>query len=111
MLSLENRTLVQSTKKLISTAQEFTIEKDGNERIIGYANSILDNVQKFAVSILEKEPENEPLKKYNYLLAVFNKPKEDYNKSAQRLKHYVDTFPTSFYARLKNIKTMDFFSC
>ena len=111
VLSLENRSLVQNTKKLISTAQEFTIEKDGNERIIGYANSILNNVQKFVVSILEKEPDNESIKKYNYLMAVFNKPKEDYNKSAQRLKHYVDTFPTSFYARLKDIKTMDFFNC
>ena len=111
VLSLENRTLVQNTKKLILTAQDFTIEKDGNERIIGYANSILNNVQRFAVSVLEKEPDNESIKKYNYLLAVFNKPKEDYNKSAQRLKHYVDTFPTSFYARLKDIKTMDFFNC
>ena len=106
---MENRNLVQTTKKLISQAQDFSIEKDGNERIVGYANSILANVQTFTEAILEKEPENDSVMKFKYLQAVFDRAKDDYNLSAQKLKHYVDTFPTSFYARLKCIKTMDFF--
>ena len=107
ILSLENRTLVQNTKKLISQAQEFSQEKDRNEMIIAYANTILENVKKVTESIFEKEPDNEYIKKYNYLLAVFTKVKDDYNKAARKLRHYVDVFPTSFFARLKGITTMD----
>ena len=91
ILSLENRTLVQNTKKLIAQAQEFSQE----------------NVKKVTESIFEKEPDNEYIKKYNYLLAVFTKVKDDYNKAARKLRHYVDVFPTSFFARLKGITTMD----
>lgn len=109
ILSLENRNLLQNTKKLISLARDFSIEKDGNERIIGYANSILENVQIITDSVLEKEPENDYIMRFRYLQAVFNRAKDEYNVSAQKLKHYVDTFPASFFARLKNIRTMDFF--
>jgi len=108
VLSLENRTLVQNTKKLIAKAQDFTPENERNEMIIAYANSILENVKKFTDSILEKEPENEYIKKYNYLLAVYNKVKDDYNTSARRLRHYADTFPTSLIARFEGITTMDY---
>ena len=108
VLSMEDRMLVQNTKKLITEAQSFVIEKDGNERIIGYANAILENVKIFSDSILVKDPENMHISKYIYLLAIFNKAKKDYNRSAEYLRHYVDTFPTSFYARLKKIRTMDY---
>ncbi len=107
VLSLENRTLVQNTKKLIIQAQNFSLEKDRNEMIIAYANSVFENVQKFTDSILEKEPENEYIKKYCYLQSAFNKLKDDYNSSALKLRHYVDVFPTSLFARFKSITTMD----
>lgn len=108
VLSLESRSLVQNTKKLIAQAQEFSVEKDGNEIIIAYANTIFENVQKFTDSITEKSPDDNNVIKYCYQLAVFNKSKEEYNACAKKLSHYVDTFPTSFFARLKNIKTMDY---
>ena len=107
VLSMEDRMLVQNTKKLIAAAQCFVIEKDGNERIIGYANAILENAKNFSDSILAKDPENMHISKYIYHWAIFNKAKKIYNGSAENLRHYVDTFPTSFYARLKKIRTMD----
>ena len=107
ILSLENRTIVQNTKKLIAQAQDFSPEKDRNEIIIAYANSIIENVKKVTDSILEKEPDNVYIQKYNYLLAVYTKVRDDYNTSARKLRHYVDYFPTSFFARLKGITTMD----
>ena len=108
VLSLENRTLVQNTKKLIAKAQDFTPENDRNEMIIAYANSILENVKKFTDSIIEKEPENEYIKKYNYMLAVYTKSRDDYNASARKLRHYVDVFPTSLFARFERISMMDY---
>jgi TolA-binding protein len=108
VLSLESRNLVQNTKKLIAQAQDFSVEKDGNEIIIAYANTIFENVQKFTDSIIEKTPDDNNVTKYYYQLAVFNKSKEEYNTCAKNLRHYVDTFPTSFFARLKSIKTIDY---
>ena len=95
----ENSIPFQDTQKLISKALDFSAEKDGNERIIAYANSIMKNALILADMVSEKD---------NKLFADYEKLKNQYNKSAQKLRHYADVFPTSFYARLKKIKTMDY---
>ena len=95
----ENSIPFQDTQKLISQALNFSPEKDGNERIIAYANSIMKNALILADMISEKD---------NKLFADYEKIKNKYNKSAEKLRHYADVFPTSFYARLKKIKTMDY---
>jgi len=107
-LSVEDEKLAEDTQKLIAAASDFSIEKDGNERIIGYANSILENTKNFVDSITAADAENMNVKQYKTYLQKFNREKEYYNKSAQYLRHYVDVFPTSLMARLKLIKTMDY---
>ena len=108
VMSVEERSFTENIKNLISQAAEFSIEKDGNERIIGYANSILENVEIFVDGIVQKDAENQNVQKYNSKMLDFNKTKDSYNKSAKILRHYVDVFPTSLMARLKEIKTMDY---
>ena len=107
-LSAENVILVENTRKLISQAKNFSIKKDGNERIIAYANSIAENVQTITDSVSQDNVANINIQKYGKTLEEFNKVKKYYNGSAQKLRHYVDVFPTSFFARLKKIKTMDY---
>ena len=106
--SFDDKNLVGDTKKLISEAKTFSIQTDSNERIIAYANTILENTKTFTDRICEKEGENLSIKNYNKQVNEFNKTKELYNSSAIKLKYYVDVFPTSLFARLKDIKTVDF---
>ena len=107
-LSPESSSIIEDTKNLISKAVDFSIEKDGNERIIAYANSILENADIVLNSISETNTENADIKEYVKILNGFEKYKDKYNKSAQRLRHYADVFPTSFFARLKRITIMDY---
>jgi len=107
-LSEEDRTLAENTKTLIFKALNFSVAKDGNERIIAYANSILDNTEKFIEIAAEKSYTGINAGQYNSLLEGFNKTKKHYNDCAKKLRHYIDVFPTSFFARVKKIKTMDY---
>lgn len=107
-LSPESSSIIEDTKNLMSKAVDFSIEKDGNERIIAYANSILENADIVLNSISETNTENADIKEYVKILNGFEKYKNKYNKSAKRLRHYADVFPTSFFARLKRITTMDY---
>ena len=107
-----NQDIIPITIDLIVKASSFTIEKDGNERIIGFANAIFNNTNKVykEVDLLENKPENLSIaiKTFEKSKDKFNKQKEIYNNHAKILKKYVDTFPTSLIARLKRITTMDF---
>ena len=102
-LAPENTSLVTDTQNLISQALNFSIEKDGNERIIAYANVIAENVKKLA-----ETTENINKDRYNLLFSDFAKVKNKYNAAAKKLRRYADVFPTSFYARLKKITIMDY---
>ncbi len=101
--------LSDETKSLINTASSFSVEKDGNERIIGYANAINKNMQTLIQSIKEEfYSTNKDIINYLEKQKEFEKIKKHYNETAKSLKHFVDVFPTSLMARLKNIRTMDF---
>lgn len=106
-ISQECSELTENTKNLIFQAYNFSIQKDGNERIIAYANSILENTNKI-IEATEGKETNIDIQKYNNELSKFNVIKENYNHSARNLRHYADVFPTSLFARLKKIKTMDY---
>ena len=104
--------LIDETLGYITKALGFSIEKDGNERIIGYANAISENTKKIKTEIASKENLDENIKnvlgKYESALNNFNKEKDAYNLTAKRLRHYLDVFPTSFMARLQRITTIDY---
>jgi len=106
----EQNQIVEETKNLINTASVFSVSKDGNERIVGYANSILKNIQNLLDGIKEKEAFLTDANIQNFVekQKEFNKIKQHYNESAKNLKHFADVFPTSLMARLKCIRTMDF---
>ena len=103
---------ISETINFINKAKDFTIEKDGNERIIGYANAIFKNIndiiQKSDSYTNEKEAFYNALAKYNESKNNFDNEIKKYNHSAKTLKHYVDVFPSSLIARFLNIKTMDY---
>lgn len=104
--------LVNETQTYISNALNFTIKDDGNERIIGYANAIFNNVKKIITEIKENSDKNNTIEQMiqNYMQASkeFEEAKNRYILTSKKLRHYVDVFPTSLMARLKNIKTMDY---
>ncbi len=110
----ENRDFINKILENISKAKDFSIEKDGNERIIGYANSILNSTQEI-LDILENSNNSEEInclcQRYKASHANFITEKNNYNLKAQQLRHYVDVFPTSLISRFKNIKTMDYIEC
>jgi len=107
LLTLDKQKLLDDTKRFLSQALDFSIEKDGNERIIGYANAILENIK--IISNLSNEiADNPSLNKLKNMQKKSEQLINDYNNSAQKLKHYVDVFPSSLMARLKRISTMDY---
>ena len=103
---IQEQTLVEQTNQYIEKAANFSIEKDGNERIIAYANSIINDLQLIqgSMNTSDDEPNNNMLKFQDR----FNKVKESYNESAKKLRHYADVFPTSLLARLKKIFIVDY---
>ena len=103
---IQEQTLIEQTNQYIEKAANFSIEKDGNERIIAYANSIINNLQLIqgSMNTSDDEPNNNMLKFQDR----FNKVKESYNESAKKLRHYADVFPTSLLARLKKIFIVDY---
>lgn len=107
-LSADDNLLAENTKNLIYQALNFSAAKDGNERIIAYANSILNNAKQFVEAASEKGYSGVNAEQYNKALENFNKTKNNYNLCAQKLRHYADVFPTSLFARLKKIKIMDY---
>ena len=104
--------IIPATLDFIVKSSSFTVEKDGNERIIGYANAILNNTKNIYKEV--NSIENKQNKLSDAILIFeksqkeFNKQKEIYNLHAEILKKYVDTFPSSLIARLKKITTMDY---
>ena len=99
--------LVNETIGFISKLTDFSVEKDGNERIAGYANAITINLEKIFASLEENSCSCDLYQKYKASEQSFNKIKTDYNSKALKLKHYVDVFPSSLIARFKKINTMD----
>ena len=100
--------LVNETISFITKLTDFSVEKDGNERIIGYANAIFINMEKILILLTENNFQNNVYKKYQISEQNFENTKLIYNSKAKRLKHYIDTFPSSLIARFKNIRTMDY---
>lgn len=99
-----NSDTVNETEDFITKLLSFSFEKDGNERIIGYANAIYLNMEK----LLPVIKETEAFSKYTDFTKEFEQEKEKYNSTAKKLQHYVDVFPSSFIARLKGIKYFDY---
>ena len=89
----DNSEFVSETRNLIEKAKNFSAQKDGIDRIIRFANAIFENAEQ-----LSALPEND---------SYFNDAKNNYNQCAQKLRHYVDVFPTSLMARFANIKFLD----
>jgi hypothetical protein len=98
-----NPALANDTKSLIAQARDFSFKKDGNERIIAYANTIIENTRELVNGSSADDAE-----RFGRLISDFEKIKNKYNNSAVKLRHYADVFPTSFYARLKKISIMDY---
>lgn len=99
---------VNKTFEFISKIRDFSVEVDGNERIIGYMNAILSNADDL-LSVFELEENKSDIhEKYLISKKNFETEKEKYNNDAKILKHYVDVFPTSFIARLKDIRFVDY---
>ena len=107
-LSSDDNLLAENTKNLIYKALNFSAAKDSNEKIIAFANSISENAKSFAEAAAQKGYNSVNMEQYSKALENFNNIKNNYNRSAQKLRHYADVFPTSFFARLKKIKTMDY---
>ena len=103
---IQEQALVEQTNQYIEKAANFSIEKDGNERIIAYANSIINNLQLIQGSM--NTSNDEPNNDMHKFQDRFNKVKESYNESAKKLRHYADVFPTSLLARLKKIFIVDY---
>ena len=103
---------VELIKANIEKALQFSILKDGNGKIIGYANAISFAVQDIISSLEKLENKDQQLdtaiQNYSDLKKQYDLQKEHYNKIAARLRHYVDVFPTSLMARLKKITAMDY---
>ncbi len=89
----ENEKLVSETKGFINKAVQFSYQKEGVDRIIRFANAIFDNAKQLGLTVNED--------------TEFNNAKFHYNKCAQKLKYYVDVFPTSLMARLAHIQFLD----
>ena len=104
---IQEQALVEQTYQYIDKATNFSIEKDGNERIIAYANSIINNLQliQSSTNTPDNSIDNSNILKFQ---DKFNKVKETYNKSAIKLRHYADVFPTSLLARFKKIFIVDY---
>ena len=96
--------LINQTQGFISKLLEFSIEKDGNERIIGYSNAITLNINKL---LTELENNNEQITVYVNSRQDFIKAKEDYNNAIKPLKRCVDVFPSSLMARFKRFTFLD----
>lgn len=108
LLPQDKQKLLDETKKYISQATNFSIETDGNERIIAFANAICKNIE-ILINVFEEYNTNNPnIDKYLGMQKEFNRIKDSYNKTAEKLKHYVDVFPSSLMARMKKITTMDY---
>ena len=99
--------LVNETIGFISKLTDFSVEKDGNERIAGYANAITINLEKILIPLEENSYQSDLYQKFRTSEQSFKKIKTDYNSKALKLKHYVDVFPSSLIARFKKIRTMD----
>lgn len=84
---------VSETKNFIEKALDFNFKTDGADRIVRFANAIFDNTKLLSLQIEED--------------VHFTSAKNHYNHCAERLRHYVDVFPTSLMARFLNIKLMD----
>lgn len=99
---------INETQQLILKLSNFSIEKDSNERIIGYANAIQNNLEELLT--VYKDIENNSLTYAKYLESekMFEREKNKYNSTIKTLRHYIDVFPTSFIARLKGFKTFDY---
>ena len=110
--SSAQRDLIDEVLGNITKAMEMSEEKDGNERIIGYANYIFAKADDIKQEIKSAENQGEDiisaLQNYEASQDKFKTKKDNYNESIKRLKRYVDVFPTSFVARLKYITTKDF---
>ena len=89
----DNQELASDTKNLILKALEFSLVKDGTERIIRFANAIFDNIENLSITIEDDSD--------------YNSAKTHYNTSVKELRHYVDVFPTSLMARMLRIKFLD----
>ena len=89
----ENNPLVSETRDLIEKAKNFSAKKDGIDRIVRFANAIFENAEQ--ISALPEDNKD------------FNDAKNNYNQCTQKLRHYVDVFPTSLMARFANIKFLD----
>ena len=103
--------MISETVDLINKSKEFTLKKDGSDRIIAYANTVLHNIddiiKKSETYIEDKQGFLNVLEKYNSENTKFVNVAEHYNTSAKHLRHYIDVFPTSLIARFINIKTMN----
>lgn len=104
---IQEQALIEQTNKYIEKAVDFSIEKDGNERIIAYANSIINNLQLIqnSTNTPDNFTENSDFLKFQ---DKFDKAKKSYNASAIKLRHYADVFPTSLLARFKKIFIVDY---
>lgn len=72
--------------------------EDKSEQLI----SVLKNNSQLPQSI------SDAIKAYDNLSSEINIAKQDFNKSAQIFKKAVDVFPSSFMARLNEIKSIDY---
>ena len=84
---------VSETKNFIEKALNFNFKTDGADRIVRFANAIFDNTKLLSLQIEED--------------VHFTSAKNHYNHCTERLRHYIDVFPTSLMARFLNIKLMD----
>ena len=92
--NVANSNLAEETRILIKKALEFSVQQEGRDRIIRFANAIFDNSKKLSLTL---EEDNE-----------FEFAKTQYNDFAKQLRHYIDVFPTSFMARVSLIITKDY---
>ena len=78
------------------------ITREHKDRIIAYANSIINNLQliQSSTNTPDNFTENNDFLKFQ---DKFDKTKKSYNASAIKLRHYADVFPTSLLARFKKI--------
>ena len=93
---------ITEIKDLITKAKNFSLEKDGADIIIAFANAVFQKTEGIVTNYTDI------LEEYRSSHTKFNNYAEKYNNAAKKLRYYIDVFPTSFICRLSKVKTLNY---
>ena len=109
---LSHQPLINSIKILQKEVLELGLEPEFMNRRIALDKE-LENKSNQLINIIKEDTElfqlvSNSIKIYFELNEYIHMVKQDYNSAAESFRKAVDVFPSSFMARLKNIKSIDY---